>query len=416
MDDDMPPLVGADGAALYAPSTAPAAASPPTTFEDHHTSEEAQARLLKDAEAIRAAAALRAAAAAREAARLEAEGPADAAEAMRLAMAESTEPEVEQRPVSEVTKRMLAAITRDDFEECEDAILQGADLSSDVGGGMQALHVSAMRGEMFLTELLIAHGAGVNQRDMSGNTPLLYALHFYRQHGRGVPMTAQLLHHRADPFYRVKDGKLAGSSALDMAEKACREPNMDENAPRQMCGMIKLAMDDSDYGRESITKVWMGFKSENKKLYQVSSSKDTYNYAVKSVDWTTPDDARNAQACEPVRLEGAAESILDEKFMELKDYSFSDEGDKVKVYITFPDSAAPALGTQDALDICYEFQAFDLKLRTAKGGYRLRLEPLFGSIDGERCKHRVSAAANKVTLTLAKRHANKPWRALQGAR
>ena len=27
---------------------------------------------------------------------------------------------------------------------------------------------------MFLTELLLAHGANVNQRDLSGNTPLLY--------------------------------------------------------------------------------------------------------------------------------------------------------------------------------------------------------------------------------------------------
>ena len=29
-------------------------------------------------------------------------------------------------------------------------------------------------------ELLIAHGANVNQRDMSGNTPLLYTCHFWR--------------------------------------------------------------------------------------------------------------------------------------------------------------------------------------------------------------------------------------------
>ena len=44
-----------------------------------------------------------------------------------------------------------------------------------------------------MTELLIAHGAKLNQRDLSGNTPLLYACHFYRQHGRGVePLGMQL--------------------------------------------------------------------------------------------------------------------------------------------------------------------------------------------------------------------------------
>lgn len=59
---------------------------------------------------------------------------------------------------------------------------------------------------MFLTELLLAHGARVNQRDLSGNTPLLYACHFYRQHGKGVQLCAQLLFHKADPHYRVKAG------------------------------------------------------------------------------------------------------------------------------------------------------------------------------------------------------------------
>ncbi|CAE8653275.1 unnamed protein product, partial [Polarella glacialis] len=119
----------------------------------------------------------------------------------------------------EVTKRMIQAISKDDFEECEDAILQGADVTIDCGAGMCALHISALRGEMFLTELLVAHAADVNQRDLSGNTALLYACHFYRQHGRGVQLVSQLLYHKADPWHRVKDGKLAGSSPYDIMEK-----------------------------------------------------------------------------------------------------------------------------------------------------------------------------------------------------
>jgi len=65
-------------------------------------------------------------------------------------------------------------------------------------------------GEIFLTELLLAHGANINQRDMAGNTPLLYACHFYRQNGRGVQLCAQLLFHKADPHFRVKDGLMDG--------------------------------------------------------------------------------------------------------------------------------------------------------------------------------------------------------------
>ena len=53
---------------------------------------------------------------------------------------------------------MVQAIAKDDFEvcrlskghwcpqECEDAIMQGADVNADCGAGMCALHISALRG------------------------------------------------------------------------------------------------------------------------------------------------------------------------------------------------------------------------------------------------------------------------------
>lgn len=57
---------------------------------------------------------------------------------------------------------------------------------------------------------------------MSGNTPLLYACHFYRQHGRGVQLCAQLLFHKADPHFRVKDGYLVVIEAyLDLESNEC---------------------------------------------------------------------------------------------------------------------------------------------------------------------------------------------------
>merc|ERR1711862_920802 len=135
---------------------------------------------------------------------------------------------------------------------------------------------------------------------MSGNTPLLYTCHFYRQHGKGVQVVSQLLHHKADPFYRVKDGKLAGKSALDIMDKACREPNVDENVPRQMRAMIQLAMEGKEECSDAITKMWMNFKSQNKKLYQVSSKKDNYDYVMKNIEWNTPANAKNAEPLAPV--------------------------------------------------------------------------------------------------------------------
>merc|ERR1719188_1256524 len=108
---------------------------------------------------------------------------------------------------------------------------------------------------------------------------------------------------------------------------------MDENVPRQMRAMLQLAMEGREECRESITKVWMSFKSQNKKLYQVSSKSDDYGYAMKSIEWALPDDVKKADAYAPVKLEDVASSILEEKFTYLKDYSFNDEGDKVKIYV-----------------------------------------------------------------------------------
>merc|ERR1711879_1015735 len=139
------------------------------------------------------------------------------------------------------------------------------------------------------------------------------------------------------------------------------------------------------------------------KLYQVSGKKDNYDYAMKSIAWDTPENARNAQPYAPVKLDSQADSILEERFTELKNYSFIDEQATVKVYITFPDDADGDLKDKDALTVEFLMETFDLKFRTPSGKYRCKIDPLFGTIDVDKCKHRVSSSGKKVTLTLAKR-------------
>merc|ERR1712146_138977 len=90
-------------------------------------------------------------------------------------------------------------------------------------------------------------------------------------------------------------------------------------------------------------------------------------------------------------------------------YSFSDEGEKVKVYVSFPDNVGSALDDKDNLSVEFQFQSFDLKLRAAPSSFRCRIDPLFGSIEAEQCKHRISAGSKRVTLTLVKRHTNRRW-------
>merc|ERR1711941_142783 len=99
---------------------------------------------------------------------------------------------------------------------------------------------------------------------------------------------------------------------------------------------------------------------------------------------------KNAQAYLPVKLEeDPSNAILEERYTYLKDYLFTDEGDKVKVYVNFPEEAVSVLGDKSALQVDFEYQAFDLKLRASAENFRLRIDPLHGSIETEQCKHRV---------------------------
>lgn len=420
-DDDLPPLVTEDGTEAPAEATAKASPVPQPAPKAEPRAEEPSVDYYgedsdPDDEALQAAHQLREAAVQR--AREAGDTEVSAGDALQALMKEAEEEKAPFKEPDETTKRMVQAIAKDDFEECEDALMQGADVNADCGAGMCALHMTALRGEMFLTELLIAHGAKLNQRDLSGNTPLLYACHFYRQHGRGVELCAQLLFHKADPHYRVKDGKLAGKSALELMEKACLEPNTDESVPRQMRAMIQLALDGSETSIEAITKMWISIKSDkkNKKLFQVSSKRDNFEYAVKSVAWELPENVKNTQGYAPVKLDVQATSLMEERFTILQDYLFNDEGEKVKVYITFPEPAVSSLSKKEALEVSFEYQAFDLKLRTGQESYRLRIEPLYGSVEVDQCKYRASESSKKVTVTLAKRHKNRVWSTLQKPR
>lgn len=420
-DDDVPPLVGEDGQeappdSSGAPSPVPERTIPKTEEPKPEPVKrldpmDMTAEELKATAALQVAAQLAAAEAQTDKTKEDAE-PVSAADAMKGALAVADEGKPAYKAPDANTIRMVTAISKDDFEECESAILEGADVNADCGAGMRAIHISALRGEMFLTELLIAQGADVNARDMSGNTPLLYTCHFYRQHGKGCQLVSQLLYHKGDPFARIKDGKMGGQSAHDIMEKACKMPNTDENVPIQMRAMIQLAMDSEDQGREAITKMWMHFKASNKKLYTVSSKKDSYDYLMKSIAWDSPEGTSFA----PKKLEDTAGN-KEERFTELKSYSFSDAGgDSVKVYVQFPDHIGTALDDKEALEVNFEMEAFEVKLRTSSEKFRCRVDPLFGTIDIEKCKHRVSSGSKKITLTLVKRHTGRKWAAVQKSR
>merc|ERR1719161_2292140 len=119
-------------------------------------------------------------------------------------------------------------------------------------------------------------------------TPLMYGVTFFAQTGNGVQITAQLLYHKANPNYRIRDGQYGGMTALMYIQKECKRPQMHEEHARQIRAMLMLAEDGSENGMEAITSMWMQFKSANKKLYEVSGKKDKYDYKFETRDWEVP--------------------------------------------------------------------------------------------------------------------------------
>ena len=59
-------------------------------------------------------------------------------------------------------------------------------------------------------------------------------------------------------------------------------------------------------------------------LWQVSSKRDNFDYAMKSIDWELPEHVKAGYA--PIKLAVEPASLLEEKFTLLKDYLFNDEG------------------------------------------------------------------------------------------
>eukprot|EP00913_Durusdinium_trenchii_P025339 g23789.t1 len=188
----------------------------------------------------------------------------------------------------------------------------------------------------------------------------------------------------------VREPEVSASDALEAAMKEAAEIKAPYKEPNECTKRMEASM-------EAITKMWVSIKSQpaNKKLFQVSSKKDNFGYALRSIDWELPDDMKDSGYA-PIRLDVESASILEERFTLLEEYLFNDEGDKVKVYITFPDSASASLGKKENLEVCFEYQSFDLKLRTEDASFRLKIEPLYGSIEVDQCRHRASVDSKKA--------------------
>mmetsp|Transcript_52080 Transcript_52080/g.124002 ORF Transcript_52080/g.124002 Transcript_52080/m.124002 type:complete len:285 (-) Transcript_52080:100-954(-) len=106
----------------------------------------------------------------------------------------------------------------------------------------------------------------------------------------------------------------------------------------------------------------------------------------------------------PTLLEIGTTKVDDEadRTQWLKDYSWSDHGTKVKVYVPVPDGALPAEGADDVVEATYTAANVDLMIKS-KPFRRLKIDKLNAEIKPESCLTRVEAQKCRIVLHLSKK-------------
>jgi len=84
----------------------------------------------------------------------------------------------------------------------------------------------------------------------------------------------------------------------------------------------------------------------------------------------------------------------------LKEYSWSDEGDKVKIYVVC--DGLPADATESLVSTNFESKSLNMDVETAPCR-RFKIAKLSREIIPEECKVRLNAAKGKITMTLKKK-------------
>ncbi|CAJ1400847.1 unnamed protein product [Effrenium voratum] len=110
----------------------------------------------------------------------------------------------------------------------------------------------------------------------------------------------------------------------------------------------------------------------------------------------------------PVKLDIEANAPSADKPLEaIRNFSWTDDGGKVKVYLQLPDGTL-----QDASQVTCDFQphSFHVQVSQDKGArYMCKMDPLYGEVVPESCSFRSSLEKSKVTVTLTKKKKDQTW-------
>jgi len=105
----------------------------------------------------------------------------------------------------------------------------------------------------------------------------------------------------------------------------------------------------------------------------------------------------------PVLIEAGAVVDSDaDRCVFLKDYSWSDSTNKVKVYVPVPEGLLPADNADSIVETKYSTSEVDLTIN-CKPRQKLKIEKLNGELKVDACTTRVEAHKNRIVLQLAKK-------------
>jgi len=108
---------------------------------------------------------------------------------------------------------------------------------------------------------------------------------------------------------------------------------------------------------------------------------------------------------QPVLIETGAKKVdpeVEERVEWLKDYSWADSGNKVKVYVPVPEGVLPLEGADSLVETNYQATQVVLTIKS-KPQQRLKIEKLNAELKVDACSTRVEAHKNRVVLQLAKK-------------
>jgi len=138
-------------------------------------------------------------------------------------------------------------------------------------------------------------------------------------------------------------------------------------------------------------------------------------YHAHNRDFKVPEDAKVITGAglinggPPVLLEVGAETVTeDDRTMWLKDYSWSDSGAKVKVYVPIGEGILPDEGAEALVQATYNASNLDLVIN-GRPKQRLKIDKLNADINPEASTTRVEVKKNRIVLQLAKKRESTTW-------